>query len=397
MRWRFAESGGAGEVRFLGEVENRPATIEKTINKLAKRYDRLHVCFEAGPTGYGLCRQVRDLGHDCMVVAPALIPKRSGERVRQSAGRGDPGAVASGRRDDQGLGSRYRARGGARCSAREAGSDDLRRKRQQLLSFLLRHGRMTRRRSLDVGAPALARAHGATDCLPGEDRRDRRRSAASPVGHATGRHRAGLVMAPVIEAYQPMRGVSFWSPRLLRPKLGMCTRLRYAPTADDVPRPGSGRTLNRRYDPTVGACGQSTRPPDLGRSRLDLPLSAKLADLQSTARRIAQSGARHRLEGAGPAPPVIAASAPRQEGARGRGRDRTRNGSLPLGHWPRGRAVAVEAALPVRCTAPGVGPRRGTPVARLCGRAIPPEHPPLKSRTVPDEDTEGGTQPRMRV
>jgi hypothetical protein len=46
------------------------------------RYDRLHVCFEAGPTGYGLYRQVRDLGHDCMVVAPALIPKRPGERVK---------------------------------------------------------------------------------------------------------------------------------------------------------------------------------------------------------------------------------------------------------------------------------------------------------------------------
>ena len=71
-----------GEVRFVGEVENSPAAIERTIKKLGKKYNRLHVCFEAGPTGYGLCRQVRDLGHDCMVVAPALIPKRSGERVK---------------------------------------------------------------------------------------------------------------------------------------------------------------------------------------------------------------------------------------------------------------------------------------------------------------------------
>ena len=77
-----AESGRTGKFRFLGEIENRPATIARTIKKLGRRYDRLHVCFEAGPTGYGLCRQVRDLGHDCMVVAPALIPKRSGERVK---------------------------------------------------------------------------------------------------------------------------------------------------------------------------------------------------------------------------------------------------------------------------------------------------------------------------
>jgi len=38
--------------------------------------------FEAGPTGYGLYRQIQELGHDCLVVAPALIPKRTGERVK---------------------------------------------------------------------------------------------------------------------------------------------------------------------------------------------------------------------------------------------------------------------------------------------------------------------------
>ena len=53
--------------------------IERTIRRLADRYDRLQVCFEAGPMGYGLYRQVEALGHDCMVVAQALIPKRSGE------------------------------------------------------------------------------------------------------------------------------------------------------------------------------------------------------------------------------------------------------------------------------------------------------------------------------
>lgn len=68
----IAEGGRTGEVRFVGEVENSPAAIERTIKRLGRKYDRLHVCFEAGPTGYGLCRQVRDLGHDCMVVAPAL-------------------------------------------------------------------------------------------------------------------------------------------------------------------------------------------------------------------------------------------------------------------------------------------------------------------------------------
>ena len=140
----IAEGGRTGEVRFLGEIENKPAAIERTIKKLGKRYDRLHVCFEAGPTGYGLCRQVRDLGHDCMVVAPALIPKRSGERVKTN------------RRDAVTLARLHRAgeltgvwvpdavHEAVRdlVRAREAAADDLRRKRQQLLSFLLRHGRI---------------------------------------------------------------------------------------------------------------------------------------------------------------------------------------------------------------------------------------------------------------
>ena len=75
----IAEGGGVGKVRFLGDVENSPLPIERTIGRLADRYDRLQVCFEAGPMGYGLYRQVEALGHDCMVVAQALIPKRSGE------------------------------------------------------------------------------------------------------------------------------------------------------------------------------------------------------------------------------------------------------------------------------------------------------------------------------
>ena len=78
----IAEGGRTGEVRFLGEVENSPLPIERTIKRLADRHGRLHVCFEAGPTGYGLYRQIQALGHDCMVVAPALIPKRSGERIK---------------------------------------------------------------------------------------------------------------------------------------------------------------------------------------------------------------------------------------------------------------------------------------------------------------------------
>jgi len=104
---------------------------------LADRYDRLHVCFEAGPTGYGLYRQVKALGHDCMVVAPALIPKRSGERIKTN--RRDAVTLARLHRAGEltGVWAPDAAHEAVRdlVRAREAAADDLRRKRQQLLPF----------------------------------------------------------------------------------------------------------------------------------------------------------------------------------------------------------------------------------------------------------------------
>ena len=77
----IAEAGRSGEVRFLGEIDNTPAATAKLVKKLSGKYDRLTFCYEAGPTGYGLYRQIESLGHECMVVAPSLILKKPGERV----------------------------------------------------------------------------------------------------------------------------------------------------------------------------------------------------------------------------------------------------------------------------------------------------------------------------
>ncbi|GAB0120183.1 hypothetical protein Acid7E03_42550 [Acidisoma sp. 7E03] len=77
-----AESGRNGEVRYLGEFDNTPDGVSKLIRRLASRHETLHVCYEAGPTGYGLYRQVLALGHECTVVAQSLIPRRPGDRVK---------------------------------------------------------------------------------------------------------------------------------------------------------------------------------------------------------------------------------------------------------------------------------------------------------------------------
>ncbi len=56
--------------------------VERLVRKLAGRYGKLHFCYDAGPTGYGLYRQIEALGQTCLAVAPALIAKRPGERVK---------------------------------------------------------------------------------------------------------------------------------------------------------------------------------------------------------------------------------------------------------------------------------------------------------------------------
>lgn len=76
-----AEANG-GEVRYVGEIANEPDAVQKLVRQLRKGDARLSFCYEAEPCGYGLHRQLTDLGWDCQVVAPSLIPKKAGDQVK---------------------------------------------------------------------------------------------------------------------------------------------------------------------------------------------------------------------------------------------------------------------------------------------------------------------------
>jgi hypothetical protein len=52
-----ADGGRNGEVRFLGDISSGPTSVTAMVKKLAKRGATLHICYEAGPTGYGLYRK----------------------------------------------------------------------------------------------------------------------------------------------------------------------------------------------------------------------------------------------------------------------------------------------------------------------------------------------------
>ncbi len=77
-----AEEGRDGEVRFIGAIANTSLDVAKLARRLAKEGHRLEFCYEAGPCGYGLYRQLTELGHGCTVVAPSLIPTRPGDRIK---------------------------------------------------------------------------------------------------------------------------------------------------------------------------------------------------------------------------------------------------------------------------------------------------------------------------
>src|SRR3981081_4301632 len=70
----IAEGGRSGEVRYLGALENSEAATIKLVKKLAAQHRRLTFCYEAGPTGYGLHRLIKALGHECVGVGPWRVP-----------------------------------------------------------------------------------------------------------------------------------------------------------------------------------------------------------------------------------------------------------------------------------------------------------------------------------
>ena len=73
-------AGGVPEVRV--GIPNTELAVAKFVRRLDKNGDRLAFCYEAGPCGYGLYRVIRNLGHECIVVAPSLIPRKPGDRIK---------------------------------------------------------------------------------------------------------------------------------------------------------------------------------------------------------------------------------------------------------------------------------------------------------------------------
>jgi len=287
----IADAGRAGEVRFLGEIENTEAAVAKLVRKLAAKYGRLTFCYEAGPTGYGLYRQIKGLGHACMVVAPSLIPRKPGERVKTN------------RRDALSLVKQLRAGDltavwvpDARHEAmrdltrtRETAVEDLRRKRQQVSAFLLRQGlhypsertwTKTHRNWL-----ASQKLEHAEQRLAFEEMLLAMRQAQERIERLEQAIRAAVPdwsLAEVVTALMAMRGIEFISATSFLAEIGDLSRFRSprelmgylglvpseASTGDTVKRGPITKAGNGRARRILVECSWSYQhPPRVGKEK----------------------------------------------------------------------------------------------------------------------------------
>jgi len=228
-----AESGLNGQVYFYGEIDNTEAAMRKLIRKLESKYKKLTFCYEAGPTGYGLFRLIKELGHNCSVVAPSLVPRKPGDRVKTN--RRDALNLAKLLRAGQLIAvwvpdERHEAMRDL-VRAREAAHIDYTRNRQQVSAFLLRLGRYY------PGKKTWGKAHLKWLAAQKLDNYEQRiafeelllavRQSRERIERLEQAIRDSLPewsLAPVVEALQALRGIDLISAVVFMSEIGDLSR-----------------------------------------------------------------------------------------------------------------------------------------------------------------------------
>jgi transposase len=375
----IAEGERGGEVRFLGEVDASEESMRRVVKRIAAKYERVHFCYEAGPTGYGLHRLITKLCHPCMVAAPTLIPRKPGDRVKTN--RRDAVALARLLRageltpvwvPDEGheaMRDLVRARSGA--------VETLRVHRQQVSAFMLKHGRVFPRKtawgarhlrwlqeqSFDHPAHQIALQEMVEVVRISKERVERLETAIEEFMPTWS-------LAPVVAALQALRGVDlivattfvteigdirrFDNPRQLMGYLGLVPSERS--TGDTVRRGAITKTGKGRVRHMLVESAWTYRhPPRIGKVKL-YRLEAVTPKVREIARKArTRLTARYRaLSGRGKkttmsAPPSLASS------------------SASCGAWP-GRRRSPEGEWNRTSRLGGGGTWQGKARQTLCGR-----------------------------
>jgi len=138
----LAEGGVEGEVRSYGKINSTVEALNKLIRKIKAKESKLQFVYEAGPCGYDIYRYLVSKGYACSVVAPSMIPRRSGDRIKTDRRdainlvrlfrAGELTGIYIPTQEDEAMRDLLRCRDDIRRLERKA--------RQRLLAFLLRHG-----------------------------------------------------------------------------------------------------------------------------------------------------------------------------------------------------------------------------------------------------------------
>jgi transposase len=228
----LADPARRGEVREYGQIANTPSALKTLTAKLSRAGGALRFCYEAGPCGYGIQRQLTAAGHECVVVAPSLIPRKPGDRIKTD------------RRDAINLAELHRAgeltpvwvpdqaheaiRDLVR--ARLAAVRTLRQARQQLSGFLLRHGHHYNRPAWTLmhrrWLAGLTFEHAVhyivlEDCIAAIEAATARRDRLEAHIEAA---LTNWSLAPVVRALQALRGMALVGAATLIAELGDITR-----------------------------------------------------------------------------------------------------------------------------------------------------------------------------
>ena len=232
----IADDGRSTEVRYYGCIDNSLDSRDRFIRKLNHPKNLLRFVYEAGPCGYAIYRHLSNQAIDCMVTAPALIPKKGTDRIKtdrrdaQNLARlhrsGELTAVYVPRPEDEAMRDLTRAREDALCVAKKA--------KQRLNAFLLRRGfiysgRTRWSRAHMSWLANLAMPHRAQKLVL-DEYLEALNDAVARVDRLTEQIRTFAPqwsLAPVVEALQAARGVSLIVATTMVAELGDLKRFEH--------------------------------------------------------------------------------------------------------------------------------------------------------------------------
>ena len=222
-----------GEAGYYGTIEHAPHAYLKLAKKLSKSGGEVLFCYEAGPCGYEVYRQLTKAGYDCTVIAPSLIPKKSGDRIKTDrrdavslarllrAGELTPIWVPD--KEQEAMRDLTRAREDMKTMERQS--------RQRLGGFLLRHGKVYPGRSKWTKAYfrwlESLRFETAAQQIVFQEYIDIVKDAQQRVAAMEGEMRkalTGWTLKPVVDGLMALRGVDLIAAMTIVAELGDITR-----------------------------------------------------------------------------------------------------------------------------------------------------------------------------